>query len=631
MLSSIVIDYLQTFVRVENVGIAYIFCDYRTKLEQTPMNLIASLLKQLLQEKRYIPDNLKSLYQLHNRKQTRPTLDELARMLQSETSKYSQVFLVIDALDECPDDDGRRQVILSKIRVIQAVGNLNLMATSRFIPKIAQEFHQSIQLEILASDEDIHRYLEGQMFRMTRCVKRDIRLQETIKNSIVKAVGGMYVFQTRKYSPTNFLNRFLLAQLHFDSLTDRTSPKAIKVALENLPRGSYALDIAYDEAMKRINNQKTGFRNLAELVLSWITYAKRPLTMAELQCALAVEPNETKLDKDNLSDIEEIVSVCEGLVTVDEESNIIRLVHYTSQEYFERIRLERFPDAEQKIATVCLTYLSFDTFEGHCPSDKEFKARLQDNVFLDYAAKFRGHHMQGPREEAVKDLALKFLGNDLSVTCAVQALFVPDYQYQGYSQRTPGNMLGVHLCAYFGLTKTMASLFKLGNEPANSRDSYRRTPLWYAAAGGHEAVVRQLLRKEIDLDFKDQSSRTPLSMAAESGHEAVVRLLLAREEVNPDNIESEFDQTLLSRAVENGHEAVVRLLLANKRVNLNSSYGLTPLSRATRFGHEGVVRLLLANERVNPDSKDGYGQTPLSLAAENGQRGGSSAATRESG
>lgn len=194
MMSSIVIDYLQTLIRGENVGIAYIFCDHRSKLEQTPVNLIASLLKQLLQERRCIPHNLKSLYQLHSQKQTRPILDEVVKIFLSETSKYSRVFLVIDALDECPDDDGRRQVVLSKIRAIQAVGTINLMITSRFIPKIAQEFQKSIQLEVRASDDDVHRYLEGQMFRMVRSVKRDVRLQETIKNSIAGAVNGMYVF-----------------------------------------------------------------------------------------------------------------------------------------------------------------------------------------------------------------------------------------------------------------------------------------------------------------------------------------------------------------------------------------------------------------------------------------------------
>ncbi len=57
-------------------------------------------------------------------------------------------------------------------------------------------------------------------------------------------------------------------------------------------------------------------------------------------------------------DIEDMVSVCAGLVTVDEESDIIRLVHYTAREYFERKQKDWFGNAETDITQICVTYLS---------------------------------------------------------------------------------------------------------------------------------------------------------------------------------------------------------------------------------------------------------------------------------
>jgi len=51
-----------------------------------------------------------------------------------------------------------------------------------------------------------------------------------------------------------------------------------------------------------------------------------------------VEAGESELDPDDIPDIEDMVSVCAGLVTVNNESNITRLVYYTTQECFERIR-----------------------------------------------------------------------------------------------------------------------------------------------------------------------------------------------------------------------------------------------------------------------------------------------------
>ena len=95
--------------------------------------------------------------------------------------------------------------------------------------------------------------------------------------------------------------------------------------------------------MERVEGQIPHSRELAKQVLLWITCAMRPLTTSELQHALAVELDESELDKDNLPEIEDMVSVCAGLVTVDEESNIIHLVHYTTQEYFERTQKKWFP------------------------------------------------------------------------------------------------------------------------------------------------------------------------------------------------------------------------------------------------------------------------------------------------
>jgi hypothetical protein len=44
---------------------------------------------------------------------------------------------------------------------------------------------------------------------------------------------------------------------------------------------------------------------------------------SELQHALAVEVGDSKLDRENLEQIERMVSVCAGLVTLDEESGKI--------------------------------------------------------------------------------------------------------------------------------------------------------------------------------------------------------------------------------------------------------------------------------------------------------------------
>ena len=95
------------------------------------------------------------------------------------------------------------------------------------------------------------------------------------------------------------LTRFLLARLHLDSLRGKPTKKAIQSTLTKLPKGSEALKEAYNEAVKRIKGQLPEEFELAKKVLSWITYAQRPLTTEELSQALAAEADESELDEDN--------------------------------------------------------------------------------------------------------------------------------------------------------------------------------------------------------------------------------------------------------------------------------------------------------------------------------------------
>jgi hypothetical protein len=173
--------------------------------------------------------------------------------------------------------------------------------------------------------------------------------------------------------------------------------------------------------MERINGQQAGFRLLANNVLSWITCAKRPLTIRELQHAIAVEIDELELDEDNFSEIKDIISVCAGLVTVDEKSSIVRLVHYTTQEYFNQTQGKWFPNAEANITTICVTYLSFDQFKsGICQNREDFEQRLQLNKLYDYAANNWGYHARTALTSCQG--VIEFLQKQAQVEASSQAL-----------------------------------------------------------------------------------------------------------------------------------------------------------------------------------------------------------------
>lgn len=119
------------------------------------------------------------------------------------------------------------------------------------------------------------------------------------------------------------LPRFLLASLHMDAIVNKTNRKAIRDTLKHLPK---SLDDTYAEVINRIKAQQQEDRELAEKVLSWVCFACRPLTVVELQHAVAVEEGDTDLELDALTDEETLLSVCAGIVAIDTESNIVRLV-----------------------------------------------------------------------------------------------------------------------------------------------------------------------------------------------------------------------------------------------------------------------------------------------------------------
>ncbi|KAF8856206.1 hypothetical protein BDZ45DRAFT_705761 [Acephala macrosclerotiorum] len=478
IITSIVIEELTTHFQFDKkVGIAYLYLNFRQQDDQKAKDLLASLLKQLTVHRSSLSRAVKELHERHKKPRTRPSFDEISKALHSISTEYSRVFIVIDALDECKSVDGCRTRFLSEIFSLQAKQGVNVFATSRFIPEITEKFDKGSPIEIRASDEDVQKYLDGQMFILPGFVDRSPALQEEIKTAIIKAVDGM----------------FLLAQLHLKSLVGKTSPKKVRDALKKLPTGSEAYDYAYQNAMERIERQAVDEKELAMQVLSWIVCAKRPLKTTELQHALAVEIDEPELDEENFPEIENMVSICAGLVTVDEDSEIIRLVHYTTQEYFERTQKDWFVNAESDITIICVTYLSFRVFEsGYCQTDEEFEERLRSNWLYDYAAHNWGHHAS--KALTLCQQVVDFLESELKIQAASQALLATKWysSHFEYSQEVPRQITGPHLAAYFGLKEAMTTLLGNGHD-LNSRDSYGQTPLLWAAEKGHEAIVKLLI------------------------------------------------------------------------------------------------------------------------------------------
>ena len=327
------------------------------------------------------------------------------------------------------------------------------------------------------------------------------------------------------FSPSADMPRFLAARLHLESLTSKDNRRAVQNALHKLPTTLYG---NYDDAMKRIKQQPT--EKLALRVLLWIVYAARPLRLGELQHAIAIdelEPDDRSISEESLTPPSILINACAGMIKIDEASNIIGLVHKTTQEYFDKNGPELFPHAQSDIGTRCLKYLSLEVFsEGACSTTELYERRLSENVLLEYAAQNLGYHMHDMVEHTLNSLNLDFFLGENKLSCATQVLFV-DTRPPLLVEQFPRSFYGVHYAAYFGLKDILRLLLVKPKVDPDTKDSDGRTPLSWAAENGHEAAVKLLLETgKVDVDSKDQYNFTPLSVAAENGHEAVVKLLL---------------------------------------------------------------------------------------------------------
>ena len=193
MMAAIAIDYLHKVTGSETVGVAYLYCNYKAQTNQNASHLLASLLKQLVQTRPAIARPVVQLHDSHSRKNTRPLLQEISETLQSVCAKYSTVYIVVDALDECADQDGTRSHLLSQLFNLHKSKELclHLMCTSRFIPDIVRRFQSMPMLEVRASNEDVKSFVIGQMPRLPKCIQKDDELKSIVQMKIIEAVDGM--------------------------------------------------------------------------------------------------------------------------------------------------------------------------------------------------------------------------------------------------------------------------------------------------------------------------------------------------------------------------------------------------------------------------------------------------------
>jgi len=132
---------IQQVKHLRNTGlalVAYFYCDFRDRKKQEVTGLLASLLSQLSAKSDLCYNVLSTLYSEYDGGSLRPDDDTLLCCLEKmlKTEGLPTVYIIVDALDECPTDSGvksHQERVLDLVN--QLVGlhltNLRICATSR--------------------------------------------------------------------------------------------------------------------------------------------------------------------------------------------------------------------------------------------------------------------------------------------------------------------------------------------------------------------------------------------------------------------------------------------------------------------------------------------------------------------
>jgi len=177
----------------EEIAIAMFYCDFSGQQEQTTTDIVGAILKQLLVRGEVL-EHVQKAY----RKAKREVggrglrLPDMVQMLKQAVAMLPQVFICIDALDECPPKH-----LLGLLRSIKDILRESLK-TRVFLtgrPQVEAEitgsFITGLTVPIVSKTHDIHIYLESKLEMDPEPMAMSVGLRADILRIIPERISEM--------------------------------------------------------------------------------------------------------------------------------------------------------------------------------------------------------------------------------------------------------------------------------------------------------------------------------------------------------------------------------------------------------------------------------------------------------
>jgi 2,3-bisphosphoglycerate-independent phosphoglycerate mutase len=194
-------------------AVGYFYVDFNDHTKQDARGLLSSLLDQLSTQSNPYFDILSGFHARHNQGGERPSETALSKCLKEmlEYPEQAPVFIVVDALDECPGSSSRssrsrtvvptpRQLVLKVLKglIELKLESLHLCVTSRHEVDIQDELNsfKSEPLPVSLYDQrgqldDIAQYVESVVASDVTMRGWPKRIQRSVVNTLTNESHGM--------------------------------------------------------------------------------------------------------------------------------------------------------------------------------------------------------------------------------------------------------------------------------------------------------------------------------------------------------------------------------------------------------------------------------------------------------
>jgi ankyrin repeat protein len=443
------------------------------------------------------------------------------------------------------------------------------------------------------------------------------------------------------------IRRFRWAACQLDTLAGCVTRGKVRRALRELPE---TLDETYARILCAIDTGEHAEEALK--VLTWLTYARCPLTATEVLQVTGIMMEDThRFDGDEvLEDPNDILRICSSLVSITTGTRGSSGVSYDDLTYGESFYGET--NAESDVTYVRLAQFSVKEYlvssrpcipryrlTGQEPNDMLAKCcliyllRFREDEWRDpgceamfplarYAARYWTQHARtsGMLSKQQQDLSVEIFTRNTTAFIAWMRFFDINegWDYDPDIRRRLDEVpTALYVACHEGLANAVSAILTAGAD-VNAEDEVYGNALQVAAQKGYKEVVQILVEAGAEVNADGGVYGNALFAAAAGGYGEVIQVLV---EAGADvNAEGRDWGNALQLAAEGGHKEVVQMLVkAGAEVNFGAGDYVTALQMAAEGGHKDVVQTLLeAGAEVNARAGE-YG-TALQVAVERGHK-----------